>query len=274
MRLGITSYAYRWSIGAKGFTPKQPLSTRQFVARALRHRVDGAQICDHLDFVSLPVSELREIRRIAEDQHIFVETGASNVNPSHLLKLIAVSAELGAGLMRVVPDVQRGPESQDLGRQIARSIEDIRQILPAARGSDVRIAVENHGQIPSEELRAIVKAFDDEYVGVCLDTMNSVVLLENPLTTVEALAPLATSVHFKDFRIEPSPRGHRIIGVPLGEGMVDFQRILKLIKESGRDPNVCIELYVDRKDSEQESLAWEEDCVEKSVRYARGVLEL
>jgi sugar phosphate isomerase/epimerase len=278
MKLGLSSYAYRWSIAVKGFTPTRPMKVQELLLRAAHHGLEGVQICDHTGFQNLGDDELEEIRRTAEDHHLFIETGAGSVEPEYLSRLVEVSRKLGAHLMRVIPGIDRqggaAGMAAKIGEQLDRNAGVIRRILPQAKDAGVRLALENHAQINSGELRRLVEAIDDDRVGVCLDTMNSIVLMEHPIYTTEMLAPWTVCVHLKDFTIQPSPRGHWITGTPLGDGVVDFQRILQMMRESGRDPSVDIELFVDRKESEEENLTWEEHCVEKSVRYARNVLHL
>ncbi len=270
MRLGLSSYAYRWSIAVKGYRPAKPLTTKEFILKALNHGVDGVQICDHLDFVTLSDRSLQEVRQLAETRGIYIETGAGNTDLDHLHRLIAVSEKLGSRLLRVVPEIHRDCSKHGL----SYITENIHRCLNAAKEAGVRIALENHAQITSDELLSVVKSLGDSYVGICLDTMNSIVLMEKPIETAQRLAPFAITVHFKDFKIEPNPRGHRIIGVPLGEGIVDFGRVLEIIKDAGVDPNINIELFVDRKEGEEATFRWEEQCVQKSVRYARGELAL
>jgi sugar phosphate isomerase/epimerase len=218
--------------------------------------------------------ELDSIRRLAERHQLFLETGAKSAEPRLLARVLSATRALGAGLMRVVPEIAPGGDPAMRRREIERIVTGIKEVLPVARAAGIRIAVENHGQIPSAELGEMVRAFGDRMVGACLDTMNSVVLLEHPSATARILAPLAISVHLKDFVIEASPRGHRILGVQLGEGLVDCREILREVRDAGHDPNVHLELYIDRKEREAETLAWEEQCIESSLRYARENLGL
>jgi 3-oxoisoapionate decarboxylase len=55
--------------------------------------------------------------------------------------------------------------------------------------------------------------------------------MENPLTTVETLGPLAVTFHLRDSVIYETPRGVAVQWVPLGDGIVDFPRILARMRE-------------------------------------------
>ena len=107
-----------------------------------------------------------------------------------------------------------------------------------------------------------------------MDTMNSILLLEPPLTTTQTLTPYAFTVHLKDFMIERYPEYFRIVGVALGEGIVDFPRVIQQLKESKLAPTVHLELYLDRREDEEATRKWEDECVAKSVRSARNTLRI
>ena len=56
--------------------------------------------------------------------------------------------------------------------------------------------------------------------------------MQDPLHAVQLLAGDVVTVHLKDVRIVPlTPEGARVIGAPLGQGHVDFKRILGVLKE-------------------------------------------
>ena len=91
---------------------------------------------------------------------------------------------------------------------------------PVVARHDVRLAVENHKDWRADELLAILKRVGNDHVGVCLDTGNSIALLEDPMEVVEALAPRAFTTHFKDMGLEeyraglPARRGSPRHGDP------------------------------------------------------------
>lgn len=272
MRLGLSSYSYRWSIAVTGYIPARPLSVKEFVVKAVEHGVQGVQLSDHLGFVDYSDEELVKIRHLVEDHGMFVETGSSSCESAHLEKMIKISETIGSRVLRVVPQTRRVSAKEEIESQVVRVEKNLKQILQSAKKAGIRIALENYAQIKTGELCSVIARLGSEYVGACLDTMNSVVFLENPEHTAEQLGPYTITAHFKDFRIIPDPRGHRIVGVCLGDGVVDFKTILEILKRNGLDPNINIELFVDRRENEEDTKAWEKYCVRKSVRYARDIL--
>ena len=114
----------------------------------------------------------------------------------------------------------------------------IDRALPIVLASELPLAIENHKDWTAEELAALMKERSSEYLGVCLDTGNNIALLDDPMDTIETLAPYALSTHFKDMAVEPYADGFLLSEVPLGEGIVDLKRAM-LRRFSARAPRLA-----------------------------------
>ena len=68
----------------------------------------------------------------------------------------------------------------------------LERAAPIAEKHRVAIAVENHKDHRNDERVALFEHISSEFVGACVDTGNSVALLEDPVDTVTALAPWQT----------------------------------------------------------------------------------
>jgi hypothetical protein len=62
--------------------------------------------------------------------------------------------------------------------------------------------------------------------------------MEDPMTTVETLGPLAVCVHLRDSVVYEHPRGAAVQWVVLGDGVVDFKKIVAKVRE------VCPPVYI------------------------------
>ncbi len=105
----------------------------------------------------------------------------------------------------------------------------------AARRQDVRLALENHKDFELHEQLATLRTISSPHLGVCLDTGNSLALLEDPMEVVRQLAPYTFTVHFKDIAVSPAEDGFHMAEVPLGKGMLNLPEIISTIsRESPR----------------------------------------
>jgi sugar phosphate isomerase/epimerase len=113
---------------------------------------------------------------------------------------------------------------------------------PVVARHDMQLAVENHKDLRTEELTAVLKRLDSRHVGVCVDTGNSIALLEDALEVVEALAPWAFSTHLKDMAVAEYDNGFLLAEVPLGQGFLDLKKIVAILRRSRPEVRLNLEM--------------------------------
>ncbi len=124
----------------------------------------------------------------------------------------------------------------------ARGRRALELAAPVAEKFKVALAVENHKDHRNEERVALFKHIDNEYVGACVDTGNSVSLLEDPLETAQALAPWAHSVHLKDQAVQAYDDGFLLADIPLGQGCLPLKQIVNLLRIAKPGIHLSLEL--------------------------------
>src|SRR5262249_26663440 len=77
-----------------------------------------------------------------------------------------------------------------------------------------------------------LKKLDSPHVGVCLDTGNSIALLEDPLEVVKAYAPWTFTTHLKDMAVAEYDDGFLLAEVPLGDGFLDLKQIVAVVEKA------------------------------------------
>jgi 3-oxoisoapionate decarboxylase len=107
---------------------------------------------------------------------------------------------------------------------------------------DVLLAVENHKDWRADELLGILGKAGNDRVGVCLDTGNSISLLEDPMDVIEALAPRSFTTHFKDMGLEEYRDGFLLAEVPLGSGILDLPRAVRVLRSARPEIRFNIEM--------------------------------
>jgi hypothetical protein len=147
-----------------------------------------------------------------------------------------------------------------------------KSFLPELRAAGVTLAIENHFHLAPAELVRLIEAIGEPMVGVCLDPVNSISKLFCPKETISLLAPLTVSVHAKDVVIRRLNTGFYITGCPLGQGLIDLPEMLDTIHDSGRNPNILVESWMDKLDDEGATLAQEQAWICQGIEYLRGLL--
>jgi sugar phosphate isomerase/epimerase len=269
-RLGLTSYAYYWASQSTGSEQPVPLTAWDLLARAADLGLDVIQVCEHMPLVDWDTQQLHALRDAAAGHGVTVEVGTRGLEVEYLTRAVHAAVQVGSPLLRVVPWSGQATR-QELSLAKLKQVMD--QIVPLCQQSGITVAIENYFDLPDEHLAEFVASYDNDYLGVCLDTANSTGLLHDPLETVRLLAPYAVSVHLKDFVITKSMSGYRIAGAPLGQGWLDVPAVLELVgKAARRRPALLLEHWVDAGDTSKGTLQLEEEWVRQSVVYARACI--
>lgn len=149
---------------------------------------------------------------------------------------IRTAAEAGALAVRtvIIPGrrYERFKSLAEFREFEARGKRMLELAAPIVEKHRVPLAVENHKDQRNDERVRLLKRIDSEYVGACVDTGNSFALLEDPIETVEALAPWAFSVHLKDQAVREYDDGFLLGDIPLGQGCLDLKRMVEILRQS------------------------------------------
>ena len=113
---------------------------------------------------------------------------------------------------------------------------------PIAAKHRVKLAVENHNDWRIDDLLEFVEGIKSEWFGLCLDTVNSMALLEDPLETVSTLVPYVFTTHVKDMGVREYSDGFLLWEVPLGRGFLDLNRIFHLCENENPKVQFCLEM--------------------------------
>jgi 3-oxoisoapionate decarboxylase len=158
---------------------------------------------------------------------------------------IRAAREAGAKAVRTVILPGRRYEqfsSLDEYRRFAeRGRLALKRAAPVVERYRVPLAVENHKDQRLDERLALLRELDSAYIGACVDLGNSFALLEDPLAVVEALAPLAFSVHLKDQAVQEYGDGFLLADVALGDGFLDLKRMVDVLRDAKPDIRFTLE---------------------------------
>jgi 3-oxoisoapionate decarboxylase len=265
MKLGLDQYTiHHLSLNARGV-----------LDFAAERGLDGVQFGSPLQLSStLDSDEIRAVRAYADAHGLYLEMGIPCINPhqaarhfraepetflAQLEALMRAAALAGVSCLRTfiggqfqaLPDrvVRRmddlwndssRPETP-WAQQLADSTTVLKQLAPAARELGVRLALEPHLDATSFQLLRIIEEVGDDVVGICLDTANVMLRMEDPLAAARRLAPYILMTHTKDAVLLFHEEGLRWQSRPCGQGAVPFPDLLQLLALHAPDVNLSIE---------------------------------
>jgi sugar phosphate isomerase/epimerase len=117
---------------------------------------------------------------------------------------------------------------------------------PVLRKYKIKLGIENHKGWRSAEQVAWLKRLGSEWAGVCLDFGNNISLCEDPMDAARTLAPYTCFAHIKDMAVEEYEDGFLLSEVPMGEGILDLQQIVQLLRKT--DPGMIFDLEMITRD--------------------------
>jgi sugar phosphate isomerase/epimerase len=161
---------------------------------------------------------------------------------------VKVAKEAGATSLRAVCLLGRRYEMMasldDWKQAVAGFHRQIAAAVPIVERHRMPLGIENHKDWRVEQQVALLEQYSSEFLGVCLDTGNNLAVLDDPIETIETLAPWTVNVHFKDMAMEECENGFLLSEVPLGEGMLDMPRITEIIRRARPEARLSLEMIV------------------------------
>jgi sugar phosphate isomerase/epimerase len=127
-------------------------------------------------------------------------------------------------------------------QHVAESYRSIEAALPLLEKYKIPLGLENHKDWTADEMVALQKKYGGEYFGVCLDFGNNLSLLDDPMDLIEKLAPYTINTHLKNMAVEPAPDGFLLSEVLLGDGYLDLNRVVSMIKAARPQTRFMLEM--------------------------------
>jgi sugar phosphate isomerase/epimerase len=231
-------------------------------------------------------AHLRDVRRAAAERDLYLEYNFSLDASSYDDRLthtmeegIAIAEKIGSDIGKISMDIHRPHPvcGSAFHPEVIPQLERVAQLAvaaaPAAQRAGVRLCLENHTEAFSDEVVWVIHRVNHPYVGACVDTNNSLMVGEDPLTAIRKLAPLAFTNHFSDHRIVFDQYGCRITGVATGTGDVPMMEAYRIIRANPRMQRLNLEVEFDPgADGPDEARRREYEAVKESIRFAREVL--
>jgi sugar phosphate isomerase/epimerase len=113
-------------------------------------------------------------------------------------------------------------------------------LAPRAADLGLLLAIENHQDFGSDELLDLCEQAGHA-CGICLDTGNAFPVAEAPIPFARAVAPRVVHVHLKDYRVQFTTEGYRLVRCAIGDGAVPFAEIAAILTEGGRRLTAALE---------------------------------
>jgi sugar phosphate isomerase/epimerase len=203
-------------------------------------------------------AKLKDLSQLASSNDLYLEWGGGQHIPLDMQtwtkteifevnKKAAREAEIlgtrivrscSGGLMRWNPD---NPKTGTLLEETADALRSQKQML---KDHNVILAIETHFEFTTFELLHLFDMCDAEpcdYLGICLDTMNLLTMLEDPVSATERILPWVVSTHIKDGGLILDSDDLISFPAEIGKGVIDITEITGFLGSLSHRVNLSIE---------------------------------
>lgn len=268
MQLGIGTYSFPWAIGVNNFKPPCPLTAVDLLNYAARKNIRFVQFGDNYPLHQFAKEEVANLKKEADESGIQIEVGTRRLSIENISTYLAIANLMKASFLRmVIDDADYHPDEQDV-------IGIIKKSLAQLQASNVKLAIENHDRFSSVVLKRIIEDTDPQWVGICLDTANSLGAGEGIGEVAAQLAPYTINLHIKDFTIErvPHKMGFQVRGCPAGTGMLNIPWLVKEVTSRSQCCTATLEVWSDVEATIEATVQKEQQWVEQSIDYLKTII--
>lgn len=267
MKIGVSTYAYRWAWGEHEQL-KNPLTLFDMIDKTKQFSAEVFQICDYPLIEEMDHQALVELKEYAHSHQIELEVGTQGIEPSHLEKYVNIAKVLESKVIRTMVHDQVNSPSIEQAKQWLNSSVDLLE------EAGISIALETYEPVKTKDLIEIVQDVNSEKIGICLDPGNSISELEFPDDVIRNTAPYVTNVHFKDFRFtrRAGSVGFNLLGSPVGEGQLNLEYLLETIEKHGKNVNGVIELWLPFTETIDKTIELQNQWIERSVQNLQNMM--
>ena len=267
MNPGLSTYTYTWAFGVPGHIPENPMNLFQLIDKAFDNNLKVIQIADNFPLHLLSGEELDHLLTHAVSKGIVIEAGTRGLTVKNIRTYVAIAEKLHSGILRVVIDVPGFEPS------LPEILAILKEIIPYLKEHNIMLAIENHDRFKSTEFAKMVTETDPEWVGICLDSVNSMGAGEGIDEVLKTLAPYTINLHLKEFVIKrvSHKMGFIIEGCPLGQGMLPVSELIQ--KVSTRCRSAILEQWTPPEETIEKTVEKEALWAEQSIKFLKAILK-
>lgn len=247
VRTGLNPYGLSYTLGlhASG-TPRANPRGRGlagFIELAVELDARLVELSDQW-LAELDDSGLVELRRKLEDLDM-VPIVSSGLQRGDVDACIGYARALGADRIRLALTPILCGDRAAAGERWHELVASVRaKLAPAAdkaAAAGLTLMIENHQDFTSRELVAFCDEFGPS-VRIVYDTANSFPVAEAPLDFTRVVAPYVRYIHCKDYRVQFTDEGIRLVRCATGDGAVPLAELFTILAEHHDEMLAAIEI--------------------------------
>lgn len=236
LEVGLNPYGLTYTLGLQGHgTPRANPNGRGlegFIEIAIELRAKTLEIFEPW-LAAMTDGELTALRERLRSLGMRPVV-SSGLHMGNIESCLRSAKGLGATIVRFALTPVLCGDRNAWGEKWPALVANVRAKLadyaPKAAAEGITLVIENHQDFGSREL----VDFCDEAgpnVGVVYDTGNTFPVAEAPLDFTRVIAAKVRHVHLKDYNVQFTDEGYRLVRCAIGDGAVPFPEMLAILAE-------------------------------------------
>ncbi len=235
VKIGTTSFGFRYLLQDARRAP--PLLSLVKEARSMG--LDCLQVCENARPLELSGAAWKDVVQCGLDVGLEIQVGCLTLSPEVFARYLDLSAAARGTTVRVVLENEGQGKP---GRGEVLSFLDA--VAPRLQAVGMKLAVENHFDIPCTTLAEAVQSYPASLVGFCMNTANSLRNFEAADYVLKLLGTRALQYHVKDYKVDGTNVGFSVSGAPLGTGDFDLPGFVGMVFDQYPASHFFIENWV------------------------------
>lgn len=234
LRTGLNPYGLTYYLGLQGRgTPRaNPAGKGLEGFIALAEELGGRTLEIWEGWLGgMNADELETLRQRLHQLHMLPVISSGLMN-GDIEVCIRAARALGATMIRFALTPILCGDRAAAGDHWYQLLQGVRQTLgdfaERAEAQGLTILIENHQDFTSRELVGFCEEFAPN-VRIVFDTGNTFPVAESPLDFTRVIAPYVGHLHLKDYRVQWTDEGVKLVRCAIGDGAVPFTEMFEIL---------------------------------------------
>ncbi len=220
------------------------------------------QVCENARPLAASVTEWRELSRHAAEMGLRLSLGCMTLDVGTVIEYLNRVEAIDGSYLRIV--LEKESDSRLNVSDIQRFLD---RILPEVEIRGLRLAIENHFEIPSGILAEAVSSYSSKTVGFCVDVANSLRNFEDTGAVLAVLGRRAICYHLKDYQVRGSNVGFSVSGTPFGEGQIEVKALLqRLLENKEGSKELFLETWTPQTGNSEKDIQLDATWLQRSIQ--------
>ena len=265
VKLGLNSFSYHLHLEDMD----NPRDAFWFLRKTLELGLDGCYF-DPRHLQGWNEDLVRAIGEFCRREGLYLELGSGGFDFARIAWRLSLASQVHARLVRTFIGGERQKLPEAHREQLLKSAtESFKRLAEVAENLEIPLAIENHEDLTSDELIAILQAVDSPYVRAVVDNGNCFAVWEDPVECVEKLSLHAAGNHLKDGKYWWDEGILQREGCVLGRGDARVADVYPILRKADPDMPVTLEIATVGPYMTVKTLREEEQNVLQSIEYVR-----